>query len=76
MSKFKLETAKPKEVEAYAETMIRFHFGDLVENKSRVFARNGFYFIEIKVGREKICSGAIRRRQIKGWIKGQAARFE
>lgn len=47
----KLDTLKPDEVCAWIKKRIRELFGDFAENKSNVWAANGFYYIYLYRGK-------------------------
>lgn len=42
----KLASLKPDEVCAFIQQQIRERYGDKVESASRVYAHNGYYYIE------------------------------
>lgn len=66
----KLSEMKPDEVCGWIQSQIRNLFGDRVENDSAVYARNGYYFVELVLGKRTFLSGALRRHQVGRWLRG------
>ncbi len=60
----KLMSLRSDEVCAYIQQRIRERYGDAVENASRVYARNGYYFIES--GAVKV---SVRRVQLPALLR-------
>lgn len=68
-----LNRMAPDEVCGWIQGKIRSVCGDTVENNSRVYARNGYYFIELRNWKRHtvIYSPGLRRQKIAAWLKGQ-----
>ena len=68
-----LNTAKPREVEAYLRKKILEYFGDTAENGARIYASHGYYSVEIPRDKDftilfsKFRKG--RAKEIAGYLK-------
>ena len=67
--KVDLSKLKPDEVIAWINGEIREGLGDRVENKARIYASHGYYYIKLKKG-EHYC---LRRRQVPESVRALVA---
>lgn len=48
-----LKTAKPREIEGYLREVVRKTFGDEAENQSTIYAKKGYFTVNLRLPGEK-----------------------